>query len=628
MWREVKFLFSVSLVAAGVETAFMITRNGLVPADFDWLVLFSYILAIYLVLSSVVIAMIAFLAPGSRDGGQDTPRKMRIRGFLLLFCGYVFAINIGVGLLRQDLLDYPPAEHGGIITTYGMIFFALTFVFLLSYRKYDKLRTFFTRIRLNPLRFAVVALLVIAVSLLVGTSRDGDAGEGGSTQQLMAETGSVTDTAVAAHHVDRPKIVIVGLDCLNLETVDRLSGEGRLPNLKKLIDQGASGNLGTIMPTLSPMLWTSIGTGKTEKQHGIHDFRTVRIPGVRPFPTTLKRVRFTSVATYYILRNDVLPEGFFHFHHYTSGMRTCKSLWNILSEHELQVGVIGWYITWPAEPVNGFLVTSRSFLYSNHGDMEIDPGLTYPESLFGDISVHNDLMENITLDSLAWLCEQSGGGDPDIRTGCIKTVERFFQAIRKNYARDLITLNVTLDMMDRYDTLDVLMVYFRAVDSLNHIVFNDTHYGQSSFGDELYIIPDNYYEFIDRMVGRICLKLDDDTILIIVSDHGWDRANGHPYAPPGTIIMNGKYVEKGCVIEGADLYDVVPTVLYLSGLPVAKDMVGRPLISCIDRSYNGTLPLRYVSTYEEGTRTARFDPDKSSVDDQIDEQLKALGYIE
>ncbi len=629
MRREVKFLLSVSLMAAGIEAAFMITRNGLVPAGLDWLILFFYLLVVYLVLSAAGILLIAVLRVRSAGATGKAPWSRRILRFILLGWCYLFALNIGVGLLSQSLLDTPPTEHAGLIIAYGVTFFILTFLFLYAHRNYDRVRSYLVRVKLSPPRVALLVLFSIAVSLVFGTTDPGTADvQAGSTSELMVGTGEVLDSVAPVDISDRPRIIVLGLDCLTIEAIDRLSAEGRVPNLRELIDSGASGELGTIMPTLSPMLWTSIGTGKTEDRHGVHDFRTVRIPGVRPFQTTLKRVKFASATSYYVLRNSVLPGSFFHFHHYTSGMRTCKSLWNILSEHGRRVGVVGWYITWPAEPVNGFLVTSRSFLYSNSGDVTVDPGLTYPEELFHDVAVHNDIMTEITLDSLAWLCDQGDGGDPELGKGCMDTVERYFEAIRKNYARDLITLRVTLDLMERYDSLDVLMVYFRAVDSLNHIVFNDTHYGQSTMGDELYLIPDNYYEFIDRIVGRIRGELDDGTTLMIVSDHGWDRANGHPYAPPGAIIMNGKHVVKGCRIEDADIFDVTPTVLALAGLPLGRDMTGRPLLSCIEEGYRQSAPLHYVATYEEGPRTARSDPDRSSVDDQIDEQLKALGYIE
>ena len=48
-----------------------------------------------------------------------------------------------------------------------------------------------------------------------------------------------------------------------------------MPNLQGLVEEGVSGNLATLEPTLSPMLWNSIATGKRAGAHGIHGFTDV-----------------------------------------------------------------------------------------------------------------------------------------------------------------------------------------------------------------------------------------------------------------------------------------------------------------------------------------------------------------
>jgi len=87
----------------------------------------------------------------------------------------------------------------------------------------------------------------------------------------------------------------------------------------------------------------------------------------------------------------------------------------------------------------------------------------------------------------------------------------------------------------------------------------------------------------------------------------------------------------GCRLEKASIYDITPTVLYLQGLPIASDMKGRPLLSCLEADFTEQRQVEYINTYETAgggsNRTNRI-PLKSMVDDEIDEQLKALGYIE
>ena len=99
--------------------------------------------------------------------------------------------------------------------------------------------------------------------------------------------------------------------------IDPLLQSGQMPALARLIKGGLRGNLATLAPVLSPMLWTSIATGKRADKHGICGF-TEPLPdavGIGP-------VRSTS--------------------------RKCKAIWNILSQSGLKSNIVGWYATHPA----------------------------------------------------------------------------------------------------------------------------------------------------------------------------------------------------------------------------------------------------------------------------------------
>jgi predicted AlkP superfamily phosphohydrolase/phosphomutase len=306
-------------------------------------------------------------------------------------------------------------------------------------------------------------------------------------------------------------------------------------------------------------------------------------------------------------------------------MRTAKSIWNILSERGFRVGVVGWYVTWPAEAVNGFMVTERALLYPDDG-RKTDPGLTYPEDLFESIRGFNIDPKNLTEESLDWLSQPrlSGGAS---HTDLTRVVRQNLGAARKTYARDLSSLAISLHLIETYDALDVLLIYFRAVDSLNHLVYKQITLEKDPVGESLYAITDNYYVFIDEVVGKISESLADNTILMIASDHGWTNEEAHTYAPPGLILMKGKSVKRGCRIEGASILDITPTILYLKGLPVAQDMDGRPLISCVDGDFLEEQAVAYLPTYEDNAQTTRAGPVESLVDEEMDEQLRALGYI-
>ena len=124
------------------------------------------------------------------------------------------------------------------------------------------------------------------------------------------------------------KILLIGWDAADWEMIDPLLESGQMPALAQLIQGGMRGNLATLQPVLSPMLWTSIATGKRANQHGICGF-TEPLPdasGIGP-------VRSTS--------------------------RKCKAIWNILSQSGLKSNIVGWFATNPPEPINGVMITDQ-----------------------------------------------------------------------------------------------------------------------------------------------------------------------------------------------------------------------------------------------------------------------------
>src|SRR5688572_12225837 len=124
----------------------------------------------------------------------------------------------------------------------------------------------------------------------------------------------------------RQRILLVGWDAADWQIIRPLLDAGALPNLKRLVEAGTSGNLGTLRPVLSPMLWNSIGTGKLADAHGILGFSHVdpKTGAVRPFSSTARKV---------------------------------KAIWNILSQQGWRCNVVNWMASHPAERVNGVAVS-------------------------------------------------------------------------------------------------------------------------------------------------------------------------------------------------------------------------------------------------------------------------------
>ncbi len=86
------------------------------------------------------------------------------------------------------------------------------------------------------------------------------------------EPGVLAGPATAAVQPSSPvvtRVAVIGIDSADWQVIDPLLAAGALPNLQRVIERGASGVLRAVEPTYSPVVWTSIFTGKTPAKHGI-----------------------------------------------------------------------------------------------------------------------------------------------------------------------------------------------------------------------------------------------------------------------------------------------------------------------------------------------------------------------
>ena len=115
------------------------------------------------------------------------------------------------------------------------------------------------------------------------------------------------------------RVLVVGWDAADWKIIDPLLAAGKMGNLKRLMDGGVRADLRSLDPKLSPLLWTSIATGKTADKHGILNF-------IEPEPSGAG------------------------FRPSCSTTRKTKALWNILTQSGMRTNVVSWYASHPAEP--------------------------------------------------------------------------------------------------------------------------------------------------------------------------------------------------------------------------------------------------------------------------------------
>jgi len=142
----------------------------------------------------------------------------------------------------------------------------------------------------------------------------------------------------------------------------------------------------------------------------------------------------------------------------------------------------------------------------------------------------------------------------------------------------------------------------------------------------------NTYAALDAWTGQLVQRLDPDTVVIIVSDHGMGPKGRLPqpevggsgdHDPKGVFIACGPGVPAGADIGVVDPLDFTPTVLDLLGLPVAQDMPGH----AVPALFPDGSPPRSVPTYGDGRSGDDATTPSPSEKEYLD-RLRALGYVQ
>ena len=150
-------------------------------------------------------------------------------------------------------------------------------------------------------------------------------------------------TSNSVPKTEKRKILLLGLDGADWNVIKPLLKQKKLPNLQRLIESGTSAPLRTIQPWYSPVIWTTIATGKGNGSSWDQRF----------YPAT--KGKRTSFAQF-------------------PAKSQMFGLWNILSAEGFTVGLVGPWVTWPAETVNGYVLSDRMYF-------ENLPATTFPPEL-------------------------------------------------------------------------------------------------------------------------------------------------------------------------------------------------------------------------------------------------------
>jgi predicted AlkP superfamily phosphohydrolase/phosphomutase/tetratricopeptide (TPR) repeat protein len=416
------------------------------------------------------------------------------------------------------------------------------------------------------------------------------------------------------------KILLVGLDGADWQLIDPWIKEGKLPTLARLKARSAWGNLKSMEPILSPLLWTTAATGRPPQEHGIVDFLVKDASTGQKVPIS-------------------------------SRFRKVQALWNIFSTMGRTVDVVAWWASWPAEPVDGVVVSDRvSYsLFGYKADTEDFPGATFPADYLREIRGRLVTDADITLGEVRSFADISAVEFQERRSEIDGADARKAYSDPVNHLTRILasTRNyqtIALDLLSRGQP-DLMMIYFQGIDEVSHRFAHMMPPRMAMAGEEDYRkfhgVVEAFYRYQDRLLGELLDRADPATTVVILSDHGFKNGPSRPtddppyiegkpgkwHRPYGIFLAAGPGVRRR-QIDTVSLLDIAPTVLALAGLPPSQEMKGKVLSEAFQPEAQRTLAEGRVASYEVGPAPAPLSAaDASAADQAMIENLRSLGYI-
>lgn len=427
-------------------------------------------------------------------------------------------------------------------------------------------------------------------------------------------------------------VMVIGVDGLDWGVVLPLIRDGRMPTLEGLMKRGSFGTLSTQTPAKSPVVWTTVATGKKPSGHGILDFSRVATNGERVL--------------------------------YSSTDRTTKALWNILTDSGQSTAVVGWWTTYPVEPIAGVMVAPYNTLEQTHFRQRAGDGVVarqvYPEALADVVGGIVDQIDGELPSILTTLFPAAAAND---RPEDAATWDACLRALRA----DESVRRVTLELTRHHPVPDVVLSYFGITDIVGHRFWR--YHEPEAFrhppaadrvrqlGDAI----DRAYGHVDAVLGEVIAAMPSNTTVIVMSDHGmrakhvdaerWVEADGrseresggHGSGTSALIVAAGPPIRRAApdrplrqltpadLPSIGDVSDITPTILALRGVPIGEDMDGVVLDELLRPGFFGGRAPASVPSHDTpewlASRNEGEAVDLPGHEERL-EQLRILGYLD
>lgn len=284
------------------------------------------------------------------------------------------------------------------------------------------------------------------------------------------------------------KVVIIGIDGATFDIIQPMIEKGLLPNISRLMSDGCTGPLNSTTPPITYPAWTSFMTGKNPGKHGIFDF-TIRKKGT--YEVQLVNAR----------------------------QRRSPTFWRLLSDAGYRVGAMAIPVTFPPEEVNGFMISGFDA-----------PGMTSPIPVTYPPGLGNELQKELGeyIVSLIVHNEAEKGRYDEV-------LKKLYQIIDNRTAAALYVLK-------KYAP-DCFMVVYGETDKVSHLFWHLYDEGSpyhdpslaSKYRDAIFSV----YKRVDDSIGELLNLIDEETIVLLMSDHGSGGAGS------AEIYLNNWLASKG-----------------------------------------------------------------------------------
>jgi len=373
----------------------------------------------------------------------------------------------------------------------------------------------------------------------------------------------------------KPHVIVLGVNGMELDIIRPLILKGQMPNLSSVIEKGAYGKLRTVSAPNCPRVYSTLFTSTNPEEHGVTGFL---VGGITANTNMLKE----------------------------------EPLWSMLSNSGITVGMANVPATFPVMPVNGYMISGMLTRGKNCEDGVLcAPKLS--EVMGGDAvypsSMREELLKNVG--DFYIDCERMPSA-ADLKDHEADVIDRWLkkvQTIREQQTK-------LFDYLLTAHPTDFTFLAQSCEDRTGHWLYPITPfnvgYNANINGVRQDAFP-NQYVALDKVLGTILKHMDENTYLVVISDHGikplreFEEKDPHAHADhekttpviakhdfadgddvPGSLFVMGPGIKHDLRLMGlgASVYDIAPTLLHIYGIEEPKQMRGRVLTEIFETTEN------------------------------------------